>query len=261
MGRNYAESLSKSYLEYLGITHVSKDGKEIWKGDKLMSQYDRGDGYLQILLYDPLKRQQIPAELRTNSSGGIIMGVHRVVYVWYNNFIPSGMVVDHLNNCKSDNRLNNLQLLTPAENTWKERECHKYEMTCKLNKPREFYENKLAWYEEQYEAAKLEHNAERVHKLRSNISQARARLRYWDSHKEEALNLLSERNIEMEAKEAKKALKRDIEILTQYKILAKEKGDTVQWHQLCKCIKHWKEYDPTVRENIMSCVLKHANRY
>lgn len=44
---------------------------------------------------------------------------HRVVYIAANGHIPDGMVVDHINNDKSDNRICNLQLLTAEENSRK----------------------------------------------------------------------------------------------------------------------------------------------
>ena len=45
--------------------------------------------------------------------------IHRVVYETFVGPIPEGFVVDHINDIKSDNRLENLQLLTPKENTIK----------------------------------------------------------------------------------------------------------------------------------------------
>lgn len=92
------------------------------------------------------------------------------------------MVVDHINNNKTDNRIDNLQLLTAKDNVWKNRICDVRELKCKLNKPRSFYEEKLKRYEQLYEAAKLDKDANLVHKLRSYTSQCRAKLRYWDSH-------------------------------------------------------------------------------
>ena len=44
---------------------------------------------------------------------------HRVIYIAANGHIPDGMVVDHINNDKSDNRICNLQLLTAKENSRK----------------------------------------------------------------------------------------------------------------------------------------------
>lgn len=67
--QEYAMSISKQYLEYLGITSVSEDGKEIvMKGNKTLNQHFDGR-YLLISLYDPIKRQAVPKELRTNQSG------------------------------------------------------------------------------------------------------------------------------------------------------------------------------------------------
>ena len=48
-------------------------------------------------------------------------------------------------------------------------------------------------YEEQYEEAKNDHNAELVHKLRSNLADTKARIRYWLSHQEEAERLIAEK--------------------------------------------------------------------
>ena len=42
--------------------------------------------------------------------------VHRFAYECFNGLIPDGKVIDHINNIKDDNRLCNLQLLTPQEN-------------------------------------------------------------------------------------------------------------------------------------------------
>ena len=41
---------------------------------------------------------------------------HRFIWECFNGLIPDGKEIDHINNIKSDNRLSNLQLLTPKEN-------------------------------------------------------------------------------------------------------------------------------------------------
>ena len=45
--------------------------------------------------------------------------VHRFVYETFKGKIPSDKQVDHVDNCKENNLLSNLQLLTPSENTRK----------------------------------------------------------------------------------------------------------------------------------------------
>ena len=42
--------------------------------------------------------------------------VHRFVWECFNGVIPEGKVIDHINDDKEDNRLSNLQLMTPKEN-------------------------------------------------------------------------------------------------------------------------------------------------
>lgn len=46
---------------------------------------------------------------------------HRIIWIAANGVIPDGMVIDHINNVKNDNRLVNLQLVTPEENSHKAR--------------------------------------------------------------------------------------------------------------------------------------------
>lgn len=45
--------------------------------------------------------------------------VHRIIWISQNGIIPDGYCIDHINNDKSDNRIQNLQLLTFAENSTK----------------------------------------------------------------------------------------------------------------------------------------------
>ena len=41
---------------------------------------------------------------------------HRFIYECYNGLIPTGLVIDHINRKKLDNRLENLRVVTPREN-------------------------------------------------------------------------------------------------------------------------------------------------
>lgn len=48
-----------------------------------------------------------------------MIAVHRLKWLYYNGDIPKGYIVDHINNDSTDNRLENLQLITRSENTKK----------------------------------------------------------------------------------------------------------------------------------------------
>ena len=48
--------------------------------------------------------------------------VHRFIWEAFNGPIPNGMTIDHISGDKTDNRLSNLQLLTPGENNSKDKQ-------------------------------------------------------------------------------------------------------------------------------------------
>ena len=210
MRRKYAAELTKEMLiTNYGIEYVSKDGQTIIgnSGKELKQTItisNRGKAYEKayktIQTYDRLNRIKIPMKRKYTTKDGTVktidsytyktttLGVHRLVWVWYNDCQPAGMIVDHIDNNPLNNNLENLQLLTPSENVAKDRTGYfTKELKCNLNKHRSFYENKLDGYTLAYEQAKKDKDDKAAHSLRSNISQTRARLRYYDSHIEEYL--------------------------------------------------------------------------
>ena len=204
----YAKKLTKADLIADGITDITKEGR-VFKGSKEIFPHwipnkTTGD-YLGIFIYERdseghlIKgKDSIYKYTRKDSSIGECVswaaksrtiGLHRAIWAWYNEEVPEGYIVDHINNQHStleDYHLNNLQLLTPKENVTKDRLCNIREIKCQLNKPRYFYEDKLNKFEALHKKAKLEKNAEEAHKLRTYIAQTKARLRYYDNHIEEA---------------------------------------------------------------------------
>lgn len=191
--RPYAGEITKEYLQKLGVEHVSTDGTVvIKKGEQVNINFNdkAKKSYGLVTLYDPELRQSVPMEERNRSTGNIILGVHVLNYVWNKEDKPLGLVIDHKDNDPRNNDLSNLQMITQGENIAKERaNWNTYELKCKLNKPRSFYQEKLEAYLLANEEAKKAGDAEASHKLRSNISQIRARLRYYDNHILEALEL------------------------------------------------------------------------
>lgn len=242
MRQNYATHLTRDYLEFLGITNVTEDGKIFTKDGEIIP-YPRKDGYTQIALYSPTIRQSIAPKERTAASGQIILCTHRVVYVWFNRIQPDGLVIHHKDSNRANNHISNLQLETPGNNIWMDRVHDIKEIKCKLNRPRTYYEEKLAKYEALYEEAKANRDAAKAHALRSNISQVKARLRYWDSHKDEIALVIAEKEKHTEEEaarlEAKRQSIKDRKILEQYKLAFKEVGNKKMWHEVTKVIKAW----------------------
>ena len=72
---------------------------------KLLKVSDDGNGYLILKLYKDNK--------------GHTRKVHKLVAIAFLGHVPSGMdlIVHHINNIKTDNRVDNLQIVTARENS------------------------------------------------------------------------------------------------------------------------------------------------
>ena len=79
---------------------------ELFKGYRLLATKITNRGYTQVFPY-------------LNSTTRIYISVHRAVWESFVGEIPTGLVIDHKNNNKNDNRLVNLQLLTKKHNSLK----------------------------------------------------------------------------------------------------------------------------------------------
>ena len=183
MRKQYASEITKDYLIELGVEEVDPAGRYIIvKGKTAPFHYNSSEKrhYLRITLYDPKLRQATPKEERKNTTGQIHIPVHVINYVWNKGNRISGYVIDHINNDPQDNRIENLQLLTPAENLAKERGESKRVIVSKWSgSTQEHYERQLKIATVEYEEAKLNHNAYEAHRQRSKIAYYKARLRYF----------------------------------------------------------------------------------
>ncbi|MBO7322023.1 MAG: HNH endonuclease [Bacteroidales bacterium] len=82
------------------FTHGYEDTRYI-KGVVLVQKI-KNNGYLSVCLSNCNKQKHY--------------SVHRLVWKAFNGEIPEGLVINHLNECKTDNRLCNLELVTAKEN-------------------------------------------------------------------------------------------------------------------------------------------------
>ncbi len=71
-----------------------------WRAKKL--GHKTPQGYIQLRKMVNRKRYHV--------------GAHRIVYTWFNGPIPDGIIINHKNGLKDDNRLKNLELTTYSEN-------------------------------------------------------------------------------------------------------------------------------------------------
>lgn len=81
--------------------YVSDDGR-IYNKDMHEYYYTDTQGYKRVIT-----RRQGKA---------IRFFVHRIVWETFNDKIPVGMQIDHINHLRDDNRIENLRCLTPIEN-------------------------------------------------------------------------------------------------------------------------------------------------
>ena len=70
--------------------------------EKILKPHPNGNGYYNVGLCKNSVRK--------------FYQVHRLVYEAFNGQIPEGLQVNHINEIKTDNRLENLNLMTPKEN-------------------------------------------------------------------------------------------------------------------------------------------------
>ena len=264
MGR-YARKLTRQELIDGGI-FITPDNR-IFKNDVDITDNMplNPDGYKILFIYDRDENGNCIKQYYTNKKGQYTytykqrtITLNRALLAWYNGEVADGFVSDHVDNQRDNYDPDNLQPLTPGQNIGKERDnWNVKELKCNMRKPREFYEKKLDKYLAEYTTAKYINNAEKAHFLRCNISQTRARLRYWDAHKDEWEAYM----IELEEARAEKARWRDSvrdrKELTYWKNLFKEQGDKEGWHQMCCIIKNWDKYNDLTKNSIFATL--HGN--
>ena len=115
---NYENEIWRDIPEYEGLYQASNlgrikslqrtkqrlDGTHIQNvNERILISKTGKYGYLRLLLHKNSIRKTY--------------SVHRLVWSAFNGPIPEGMQINHINEIKTDNRLENLNLMTPKENT------------------------------------------------------------------------------------------------------------------------------------------------
>ena len=141
MNKNYAKGLTKDDLIKAGVKDIYFNPYDLQyhvidKNDKEKSLFRNNKGYLRFNVYAldeqgqyikvPIKRKRkgYKKVLDTYNYKTTAITLHRGIYAWFKGDVPQGMVVDHIDNKHEthyDNRPENLQLLTNAENISKEK--------------------------------------------------------------------------------------------------------------------------------------------
>lgn len=226
------KQITKSYLEYLGVTDVTTDGKVFTKNGerKYFSENGRSKRLL-ILFHDPEKYKNVPKEKRKDSSGSVGIKLHQVVYAWFNGEVPYGKEIHHIDHNYLNNSITNLEALTHEEHRAKH--AGTKELKCRLDRPREWYEKKLAEFEAIENKTKVNYD---------KISNYRAKLRYYDNHIEEAHQAQKD--------------KRDLAMLKELAKQEKQAQNITKWHQLNEIIKNWKSYDSKLKEQLIKVILR-----
>lgn len=193
MRKDYASELTKEELIKAGVYAVDFENCKVYGRDSEFIPTINKQGYLMIALYDldddgekikvPIKRQfkgcKKPTYTYTYKTR--LVSLNRLLWAWKYGKVKAGYVIDHVNNKHEnleDYKLENLQEITPAQNLAKERKESDFMVKPAKNKTIDHYLIKLDYYAKLYERAKKDHDAEMAHKLRSNISQTRARIRW-----------------------------------------------------------------------------------
>ena len=90
------------YIDLYDVSNFGRVRSLKYGKIRILKLFKPKDGYLQVQLWKNHNYKNYK--------------VHRLVYEAFNGPIPEGMQVNHINEDKTDNQLENLNLMTPKEN-------------------------------------------------------------------------------------------------------------------------------------------------
>lgn len=202
------KQITRSYLEYLGVTEVTTDGRIFTKKGELKPFIKSHGNRLAIKLHDNEKYKSTPKEKRNNCSGCIDILVHQVVYAWFNSEVPYGKELHHIDGNYLNNSIDNLEALTHEEHMAKHASTR--ELKCRLDIPRSWYQKKLDELETIENKTKVNYD---------KICNYRAKLRYYDANIDKANDLAE--------------FKKECMELAVWKGVFKDNNNKKLWHECC----------------------------
>lgn len=219
---NKRNLLTKEYLQFLGVKEVHENGTVIGAKGKPIAVRDNGHNYKVM----GFRRQELGKPFN--------LYIHHIVWVWFNGKLEPDWDVHHKDKNPANNALDNLVAMPHTEHLRR----HKleqikestFELKCKLDRPRSYYEDLLAKYQDEYlKAPELygKSTDPRYKRVVANIANTKARLRYYDNHTME-VNEMTE-------------YKKDLMELASWKKYFKEEGNKRLWHECCTIEKIVKE--------------------
>lgn len=57
-------------------------------------------------------------QLKLGKKKNTLKYVHRLIWIWHNGPIPEGYFIDHIDRNNTNNKIENLRIATPAQNSW-----------------------------------------------------------------------------------------------------------------------------------------------
>ena len=167
MARNSSSAVSygKAGTRFnVGQIKYFMNGKEYWVHPVYNNYAANKEGeVVHIYRGIPTNRNDNPDGYKYFRFGGdnttrILCKIHRFVWECYNGIIPEGLVIDHINDKKDDNRLCNLQLLTQKQNCIKAAKNRDYSnrsvFQAKRVKAINLETDEFCFYKSQYAAGK-----------------------------------------------------------------------------------------------------------
>jgi len=99
-------------METLGLTFTNiKEWFDYKEGDL----YWKKTPARQIKVGDKAGSLNAYGYIRVGFKGKEYM-LHRLIWLWHNNKLIEGLQIDHINQCKTDNKIENLRQVTPSKN-------------------------------------------------------------------------------------------------------------------------------------------------